>query len=225
MTSRIDTINLLEKRVKSRFSGRIFRTGPPDDAQDWLGIAKSILLVPITHKKQEVAEQWNRSWTTSVNKFLSDSNAMKIFRETFDISRDVQVLQRLLVGNISPRCLDLLDLKFRHAAFFVWTPANQAWRIKSLLPQRSHNEHESAISTSIVSSYSCVSLPANIPQTYRTRWSVCLLQACMLTSLVIKHSLSKCYSRGSVISCGPQHQHQYNWMAATLVWWSAHERF
>ena len=119
LTSRIDTINLLEKRVKSRFSGRIFRTGPPDDVQDWLGIAKSILLVPVTHKKRKVAEQWNQSWTTSVHEFLSDSKAMKIFNETFSISRDVQVLQRLLVGNILPISLGLFDPKFRHAAFFV----------------------------------------------------------------------------------------------------------
>lgn len=95
ITSRIDTIQLLEKRVKSRFSGRIIRTAPSGDLEHWLNIAKNILLVPITPR--EAHEEWHKKWTSSVEEFLSDSKVWDVFRETFDISKDIKVLLRLLV--------------------------------------------------------------------------------------------------------------------------------
>lgn len=44
MTSRIDANTMLEKRVKSRFSGRIFRTAPPGRLREWVRIVKAVLL-------------------------------------------------------------------------------------------------------------------------------------------------------------------------------------
>lgn len=96
ITSRVDTIQLLEKRVKSRFSGRIIQTAPLD-LEHWLSIAKTSLLVPITLQEEWLNEEWHKKWTSSVETFLSDSRVLDVFRETFGISKDVKVLIRLLV--------------------------------------------------------------------------------------------------------------------------------
>lgn len=97
ITSRVDTIQLLEKRVKSRFSGRIIRTAPPSDVEHWLSIVKNILLVPICLQEEWLNEEWHQNWIPSVKDFLSDSRVVDIFRETFGLSKDIRVLIRLLV--------------------------------------------------------------------------------------------------------------------------------
>jgi len=97
ITSRVDTIQLLEKRVKSRFSGRVIRTAPPYDVEHWLSIAKNILLVPICLQEEWLSEKWHQNWISSVKDFLSDSRVVDIFRETFGLSKDIKILIRLLV--------------------------------------------------------------------------------------------------------------------------------
>lgn len=97
-TSRLDTIHLLEKRVKSRFSGRIIRTAPPNDLNHWIAMSKSILQVPITLKNVECVKEWHQKWSSSVEEFLSDSWVLDVFKESFSLSRDPRVLRRLLVS-------------------------------------------------------------------------------------------------------------------------------
>lgn len=97
-TSRLDTIQLLEKRVKSRFSGRIIRTAPPNDIKYWIDLSKDILNVPIALEKGKCLKEWNQRWSSSVEEFLSDSKVLDIFKESFGLSRDLQVLRRLLVS-------------------------------------------------------------------------------------------------------------------------------
>ena len=97
ITSRVDTIQLLEKRVKSRFSGRIIQTAPPNNVDHWLSIARNVLLVPITLQEEWLNEEWHQNWISSVKDFLSDLRVLDVFRETFGISKDTNVLIRLLV--------------------------------------------------------------------------------------------------------------------------------
>lgn len=103
ITSRFDTIQLLEKRVKSRFSGRIIRTAPPNDFEHWLSIAKNVLLVPIALQEEISYKEWREKWSSSVENFLSDSKVLGLFRESFEISKDAKVLIRLLVRTFRNR--------------------------------------------------------------------------------------------------------------------------
>ncbi|KII95171.1 hypothetical protein PLICRDRAFT_169848 [Plicaturopsis crispa FD-325 SS-3] len=95
VTTRVDTINLLEKRVKSRFSGRMLRTAGPDD---WAAIARAAMCVPIA--VEDPAEEWAAMWEGAVETFLGDKAAVAALAETFSLTRDVRALTRILVPPI-----------------------------------------------------------------------------------------------------------------------------
>jgi len=95
VTSRVDTINLLEKRVKSRFSGRILRTAPPRSFKSWISVARNALCAPIDDDSSE----WSEIWQSTVDDFLAESKVLDIMHETFAVTRDIRMLSRILVGS------------------------------------------------------------------------------------------------------------------------------
>jgi len=97
ITSRVDTIQLLEKRVKSRFSGRTIRTTPPNTLACWTQLAKDILHTPALDCSDDFEEDWKQRWTTNVDKLLADKAFSNVLNETFSITRDVRTLVRILV--------------------------------------------------------------------------------------------------------------------------------
>lgn len=68
----MDTLNLLEKRVKSRFSGRLIRVSPPSSFEEYVGVAKTILQASLTSdeilevEEEEELEEWMSSWNQSI---------------------------------------------------------------------------------------------------------------------------------------------------------------
>lgn len=96
VTTRVDTLNMLEKRVKSRFSGRMLRTACPRKLADWVRCAEAALCSSITPGDEE-DDEWSRMWESSVSMFFNDPKVLEVFRETFALSRDVRLLSRLLV--------------------------------------------------------------------------------------------------------------------------------
>jgi origin recognition complex subunit 4 len=100
VTSRIDSINLLEKRVKSRFSGRMFRTACPTRLESWTGIVQRVLLSRIDHGPHD--EEWERMWSEAVEEFLEDQKVVSILNDTFSLTKDVRTLCRVLVSYIRP---------------------------------------------------------------------------------------------------------------------------
>lgn len=94
VTARIDTINLLEKRVKSRFSGRTLRTAAPPSSEYWLDVAGRILGSPVNTNQQE----WQPIWNASITGFMQDPKVIEIFRESFAMSRDMRTLGQILVS-------------------------------------------------------------------------------------------------------------------------------
>ncbi|KAF8529034.1 origin recognition complex subunit 4 C-terminus-domain-containing protein [Hysterangium stoloniferum] len=99
LTSRIDCLTLLEKRVKSRFSHRIMRVGTPSTFDVYLNILKTILNTrPVTG--EVVSEEWEELWSISVQDFISDKATINIFRETFAFGKDLRVLLRLLISPV-----------------------------------------------------------------------------------------------------------------------------
>jgi origin recognition complex subunit 4 len=97
ITNRVDTIQLLEKRVKSRFSGRTIRTAPPNTLASWSELARDILHTPALDYKDDFEEDWKERWTASVDKLLDDKAFSNVLNETFSITRDVRTLVRILV--------------------------------------------------------------------------------------------------------------------------------
>ncbi|KZP33020.1 hypothetical protein FIBSPDRAFT_438666 [Athelia psychrophila] len=87
----------VEKRVKSRFSGRMLRTAAPPGSEYWLDVAGKILASPANTSQQE----WQPIWNASITGFLQDPKVLDIFRESFAMSRDMRTLCQILMNIIS----------------------------------------------------------------------------------------------------------------------------
>ena len=96
VTARVDTLNLLEKRVKSRFSGRMLRTACPRRLDDWTTLARTILTVP--QDADAHGNEWDALWAASVDDFLHHPQVKEGLRDTFGLTRDVYTLRRILVS-------------------------------------------------------------------------------------------------------------------------------
>ena len=100
VTNRVDTINLLEKRVKSRFSGRMLRTAGPRSVRDWWKLTSSILTMPLG--EEEDVDGWKELWGGSVKKFLEERSVKTALHETWALVKDVRMLTRILVRSLPP---------------------------------------------------------------------------------------------------------------------------
>ncbi|CEL53808.1 Origin recognition complex subunit 4 OS=Bos taurus GN=ORC4 PE=2 SV=1 [Rhizoctonia solani AG-1 IB] len=116
VTSRIDCLTMLEKRVKSRFSHRIIRVSPPSTVDSYIGLMTSTLAVsapnkprlPATPKKNRhptsaaaQADSWYTSWRDSIDRITTDRQFKQIIEDIFDLSRDVRLLLRILSGAVA----------------------------------------------------------------------------------------------------------------------------
>ncbi|KAG9038803.1 hypothetical protein FRB95_014352 [Tulasnella sp. JGI-2019a] len=109
VTTRNDCLNLLEKRVKSRFSGRSIRVGPPNTMEEYVAVLQSILRTPTldsqrTGEDEELDDdnamllkEWGLIWETAIQKFVSDKEVLKVLRDIFTTTRDVRTLTRILI--------------------------------------------------------------------------------------------------------------------------------
>ncbi|CCM01574.1 uncharacterized protein FIBRA_03634 [Fibroporia radiculosa] len=112
VTTRVDTINLLEKRVKSRFSGRMLRTACPARLSYWTELARAILTTPLDVDDDD---EWGPLWVSAVDDFLRQNAVVEVLQETFALTRDVQTLRRILtpmVLELSPTSPFLSATKF-----------------------------------------------------------------------------------------------------------------
>ncbi|KAG2348939.1 hypothetical protein BDR05DRAFT_924752 [Suillus weaverae] len=113
VTTRIDTINLLEKRVKSRFSGRMLRTAAPTELSFWMKLMERVFRARI----EPPEEEWEPLWTLAIDNFISDRKVLEQIQETVAVTHDMRVLQRILVGVVAalapsspfPTCAQLVS--------------------------------------------------------------------------------------------------------------------
>ncbi|KAI0758059.1 origin recognition complex subunit 4 C-terminus-domain-containing protein [Fomes fomentarius] len=105
VTARVDTINLLEKRVKSRFSGRMIRTACPAKLGHWVELAKGVLGAPVGDAMEdedvvrtESGREWEKMWKVAVEKFAEDEEVAEMLRETYALARDFQMFRRIMTG-------------------------------------------------------------------------------------------------------------------------------
>ncbi|KAE9410552.1 hypothetical protein BT96DRAFT_969555 [Gymnopus androsaceus JB14] len=100
ITTRIDSIVLLEKRVKSRFSGRMIRTSALSRASYWKDIA-------------------SEAWKSTVDEFLADAKTIRLLEEACSIAGDVRLLTRMLISpvlNLKPTSPWLTAAQLEHSA-------------------------------------------------------------------------------------------------------------
>jgi origin recognition complex subunit 4 len=104
VTTRVDTLELLEKRVKSRFSGRILRTSAPGQWNTWSKVIRGILSSSLPNYdsvEDDLSVQWTDMWITAIDKFLQDSAVINVFRESLALVKDMRLVSCILVGLIS----------------------------------------------------------------------------------------------------------------------------
>ncbi|KZT51483.1 hypothetical protein CALCODRAFT_443002 [Calocera cornea HHB12733] len=103
MTARLDCVNLLEKRVKSRFSHRIVRVCPALSVEEYVGRAREALLLPelLAAGREEDRKEWAELWKRNVDGILGDTQAVTLLRQTMELVQDMRVLQRVLTDAVA----------------------------------------------------------------------------------------------------------------------------
>ncbi|XP_006636292.2 origin recognition complex subunit 4 isoform X1 [Lepisosteus oculatus] len=97
LTCRLDVLELLEKRVKSRFSHRQIHLLSAFDFRKYLEIFQQQLSLPEDFPDRGFAEQWNES----IKSLCDDRSVEDILQKHFHSSKDFRSLQRLLVLTLS----------------------------------------------------------------------------------------------------------------------------
>ncbi|KAJ3576191.1 hypothetical protein NP233_g584 [Leucocoprinus birnbaumii] len=98
-TTRIDTINLLEKRVKSRFSGRVIRTSGISATADILSLTKKALCTPLppAEEYEELMDEWNDAWAKRISECLDDKEVADMMKDTIGVMKDPKLVFRILI--------------------------------------------------------------------------------------------------------------------------------
>ena len=96
LTSRVDIVNLLEKRVKSRFSHRMFRTASMRDVDEWIDIIQRYLCDPM--ETRGLSDEWLTLWRYSVEVFLDNRHVREALRDMFCVVMSLLADGRSRVG-------------------------------------------------------------------------------------------------------------------------------
>ncbi|XP_068716512.1 origin recognition complex subunit 4-like isoform X1 [Montipora foliosa] len=92
LTCRLDVVELLEKRVKSRFSHRQIHLFNSETFEDYLLIVRSVLGLPSNFKDKQFVKAWN----SHITELIEDDKAKAVFKRQYCITKDVRSLHRLL---------------------------------------------------------------------------------------------------------------------------------
>ncbi|KAG8955402.1 hypothetical protein FRC04_008753 [Tulasnella sp. 424] len=124
LSARMDTLNLLEKRVKSRFSGRLIRVSPPSSFEEYVDVAKMVLQTSIANEDvlevdgDEEMDEWPSIWNQSVEAFLSEKETVRVLKDLFSLRQDIRSLCQVLlepVMNLSPNSPALTAASLRQS--------------------------------------------------------------------------------------------------------------
>lgn len=91
VTSRIDVMDLLEKRVKSRFSHRQIYVQYPQKLDDFLRVARVALHVT------DVDDSFTNKFNRRVNEILKTDQVARHITSIYDLNKDIRQLLRLFV--------------------------------------------------------------------------------------------------------------------------------
>ncbi|KAG7161639.1 Origin recognition complex subunit 4-like 1 [Homarus americanus] len=98
LTCRLDVIELLEKRVKSRFSHRQIHLFPEDKFDPhYLNIFEQLLELPDSFPSKDFSRKWN----SDVAVLLKDSEVIQVLKRLHNTTKDVRALKTLLLLCVS----------------------------------------------------------------------------------------------------------------------------
>jgi origin recognition complex subunit 4 len=97
VTTRVDTLELLEKRVKSRFSGRIMRTAGPARWQTWEMIVRRTLESGISEESSTSDPEWTALWEGAIENFMASPDVKELLLESVSLVKDMSMVTRILV--------------------------------------------------------------------------------------------------------------------------------
>ncbi|KAF9009036.1 origin recognition complex subunit 4 C-terminus-domain-containing protein [Cyathus striatus] len=98
ITNRIDTIQLLEKRVKSRFSGRTISINASERTSRWKDVIFKILTEAVKGRNPHHDWEWEVMWKTANEFFLNNSDVEKLMGELLSVTKDIRTLRKLLTS-------------------------------------------------------------------------------------------------------------------------------
>lgn len=97
LTCRLDVIELLEKRVKSRFSHRQIHLFPVGKFDSYLDTFKLLMQLPSSFLHKDFAKSWN----SHIEALAKDTNVNSLLKRQHDITRDIRALKTLLMMSVS----------------------------------------------------------------------------------------------------------------------------
>ena len=92
VTARIDALEMLEKRVQSRFSQRQIFCSPPSNEEQMMEIIKMSMRLPDDFPFPDFRDEFNRN----TERFLDDPLVVGIVSERFNVRRDVRWFYRFI---------------------------------------------------------------------------------------------------------------------------------
>ncbi|KAL7636927.1 UNVERIFIED_CONTAM: hypothetical protein RMT77_012685 [Armadillidium vulgare] len=110
-TSRLDVIELLEKRVKSRFSHRQIFLYPKGKFEEFLSVARNLLKVDgnLSDEKTE-AKIWNKK----VDELFKDSEVNQVLKQVFSYNKEIRNLKSFLQHLVQNLCDESPFLSVEH---------------------------------------------------------------------------------------------------------------
>ncbi|XP_054926720.1 origin recognition complex subunit 4 isoform X1 [Dermacentor andersoni] len=97
ITCRLDAVELLEKRVKSRFSHRQLHLFPNFSFEEYLGIMVDHLSLPSNFPNNKLREEWNASIKSLVQAFAQESAVRTALQRLYSTNKDIRAMQYLLL--------------------------------------------------------------------------------------------------------------------------------
>ncbi|XP_050423590.1 origin recognition complex subunit 4 [Adelges cooleyi] len=97
LTSHIDVTELLEKRVKSRFSHNLIMLKPPTDYTKLLESIKNLKINKEYKLKQDVCDNWNNN----IDALLTDSRIQNMTKDLLKLSNSITKLNTLIFMALS----------------------------------------------------------------------------------------------------------------------------
>ncbi|KAJ3387097.1 origin recognition complex subunit 4 [Lobulomyces angularis] len=102
LTNRIDAIDLLEKRVKSRFSNRVIHFQQPDSVSSFIEILKFYLSIESSNERQ-IEKQYLEHFNNEVELLFRNKEMNSLVEQIFNVDNDVP--RMLNVMSLPIRCL------------------------------------------------------------------------------------------------------------------------
>ncbi|EST06659.1 P-loop containing nucleoside triphosphate hydrolase [Kalmanozyma brasiliensis GHG001] len=107
LTSRVDTVDLLEKRVKSRFSHRILHVRPAGSFEVFERIVRNAL-APVAIPSE--GQGFTEAWTKDISSLFAHPHFRDVLRGVYELTNDVRTIYRILTPTIAR--LSVLDPTF-----------------------------------------------------------------------------------------------------------------